>query len=464
MLRSAVVDILSQGTWEAIRADHGRVQLGWREDLGPGWGKGKYVKAVVETLGEDELVALGERCRDAFPERALALQNALWWLDAKGVATVTEVTRLALADAFDGRVLHPREALGEWLQQFGGGLNVPSVGYTAEGQLWAEPFDITGLSALFGGSSGPPPKKYAYSHRALLDCFSFRQWPDKRLFLFLEALVHPSVRQGADQADWVALINRVLDADGWSLVETGRMSNHPLFLVRRHRAGVPGRPKNLIFAAAGPKPELGFADAINNDVVILRNAEHCLVYDEALTDDGLLWEQLMSWWASTQGLDARDVAVRKQFGERLRSSLGSEPERQLFATYFRHYLPILGVRLPALIPQVYLHYDPVHLGQLRARGEDRRFLVQRMDFLLLLRHRARVVVEIDGQQHYADVERQPTRPSPERHAETMRGDRELRLAGYEVYRFGAHELSTTDRCSVATVEFFDELFRRHEVQ
>ncbi len=107
----------------------------------------------------------------------------------------------------------------------------------------------------------------------------------------------------------------------------------------------------------------------------------------------------MSWWASTQGLDARDVAVRKQFGERLRSSLGSEPERQLFATYFRHYLPILGVRLPALIPQVYLHYDPVHLGQLRARGEDRRFLVQRMDFLLLLRHRARVVVEIDGQQH-----------------------------------------------------------------
>jgi hypothetical protein len=40
----------------------------------------------------------------------------------------------------------------------------------------------------------------------------------------------------------------------------------------------------------------------------------------------------------------------------------------------------------------------------------------------------------------------------------------LRLAGYEVYRFGAHDLLAADRCSAATATFFDELFKRHEVQ
>lgn len=34
---------------------------------------------------------------------------------------------------------------------------------------------------------------------------------------------------------------------------------------------------HLIFASRGPKPEIGFADAINNDIVILSGEESCLV-------------------------------------------------------------------------------------------------------------------------------------------------------------------------------------------
>ncbi|MBI5738840.1 MAG: hypothetical protein HY997_23510 [Mycolicibacterium neoaurum] len=45
--------------------------------------------------------------------------------------------------------------------------------------------------------------------------------------------------------------------------------------------GVAGTPKNLIFAAAGPKPDLVLVDAVNNDIQIVRNAEHCLIYDPA---------------------------------------------------------------------------------------------------------------------------------------------------------------------------------------
>ena len=41
-------------------------------------------------------------------------------------------------------------------------------------------------------------------------------------------------------------------------------------------------------------------------------------------------------------------------------------------------------------------------------------------------------------------------------------DRELRLAGYEVYRFGANELVGLDAESKIT-DFFDKLFRLHRI-
>lgn len=59
-----------------------------------------------------------------------------------------------------------------------------------------------------------------------------------------------------------------------------------------------------------------------------------------------------------------------------------------------------------------------------------------MDFLLLLPHRQRVVIEIDGKQHYADGDT----ASPQRYASMVAEDRNLRLLGYEVYRFGGFEL------------------------
>jgi very-short-patch-repair endonuclease len=58
-----------------------------------------------------------------------------------------------------------------------------------------------------------------------------------------------------------------------------------------------------------------------------------------------------------------------------------------------------------------------------------------MDFLLLMRNQRRLVIEIDGKQHYTDGDR----ASPPRYAEMMIEDRELRMAGYEVFRFGGYE-------------------------
>jgi very-short-patch-repair endonuclease len=235
-----------------------------------------------------------------------------------------------------------------------------------------------------------------------------------------------------------------------------------VFTVRPITDGVAGRPKNLIFASTGPKPELAFADAVNNDIVILKHADHCLVYDEPIGESGLRWHQLVEWWSAREGLDPKEASTRNLFGERLVKSLASEPERRLFKAYFKIFRPLLGDALPALVPQVYLHYDPLTLRELRERGDARRFDVQRMDFLLLLPHGVRVIVEIDGQQHYSTGPEPSAKPSPEEYARTARSDRHLRLAGYEVYRFGGYELRDESTCVSVIEEFFTRLLGRHD--
>jgi very-short-patch-repair endonuclease len=66
-----------------------------------------------------------------------------------------------------------------------------------------------------------------------------------------------------------------------------------------------------------------------------------------------------------------------------------------------------------------------------------------------------VVIEVDGKQHYASGEK----ASPELYAQMVAEDRRLRLAGYEVYRFGGAELFSEAR--KAMVEgFFDQLAAR----
>lgn len=82
---------------------------------------------------------------------------------------------------------------------------------------------------------------------------------------------------------------------------------------------------------------------------------------------------------------------------------------------------------------------------------------QRMDFLLLYSDRRRVVIEVDGRRHYADE--QTGQASPRLYSQMVAEDRRLRLAGYEVYRFGGHELTAPDaEPMVAT--FFDDLHEK----
>jgi hypothetical protein len=220
--------------------------------------------------------------------------------------------------------------------------------------------------------------------------------------------------------------------------------------------GVAGELKNLIFAANGPKPRIVLRDAINNVIEITENAEFCLVYDRPLTEAGLSWRDLTAWWTSTRGLKGPERESARSLYRRLDQSMfGNQCERLVFKAYGELYAAHNGFDLPALIPQVYLHYDPYTRKE---RGMPGPLVRQRMDFLLLLPQRQRIVVEVDGRQHYADDD---GRAAPERYAETMKEDRALRLAGYEVYRFGGQELMNGPTSRELARRFFQSLLEKH---
>ncbi|WP_130412859.1 hypothetical protein [Xylanimonas ulmi] len=230
-------------------------------------------------------------------------------------------------------------------------------------------------------------------------------------------------------------------------------------LAEHDRGGGVGAPaKNLIFAANGPKPDLVLRDALNNDIEIVRNGEYCLVYDRPIPADGLKYSNLIDWWRERQGFadtaSARDVGL--DLHRRLQESLGANPaELVVFEAYAARYKDE-KFEIPALIPQVYLHFDPTtQLARRRAGQSGRPLQRQRMDFLILFSNRHRVVLEVDGKQHYAQGET----ASPTLYSEMVAEDRRLKLAGYEVYRFGGAELMK-DGADGMLAEFFDQLAER----
>jgi hypothetical protein len=217
-----------------------------------------------------------------------------------------------------------------------------------------------------------------------------------------------------------------------------------------------GQIKNLIFAADGPKPRIVLRDAVENVIEIVENEQFCLVYDRPLIR-GLTWGELTDWWIATHGAasDSRLECGRALF-ERLSASLSpdSPGERLLLRTYAKRYGSEASDDLPALLPQIYLHYDPYTRRELGRRGD---LVRQRMDFLLLPADGSRIVLEVDGAQHYSHE----GKPRPQLYAEMVREDRELRLAGYEIYRFGGAELVDEAAAGRMLDAFFDRLLAKH---
>jgi hypothetical protein len=278
---------------------------------------------------------------------------------------------------------------------------------------------------------------------------------DTRFALFLEGLASSGVVPDEPaQRRVAATVNRHLRPVGAELRETGDDGGYPVFSVVSTRAGRARQPKNVIFASR-VKPDIRFRDAIDNDIEIVGNADDVLVYDRPI-GAGVLWGDLLAWWRDREGTDAGDDQVSSALYRRLRSILpeNSPPQQNLFFLYHSIHRDMLP-GLPALLPEVWLLWDP---KAARLRGPDA-LLKHRMDFLLLLPRGERIVLEVDGETHYATN----GRPDPRQYADGVRADRELKLAGYEVFRFGATELQDLDSARALVGQFFTDLFRHYGV-
>ncbi len=278
---------------------------------------------------------------------------------------------------------------------------------------------------------------------------------DHRFCLLLEGLAGSDVRPDEpDQRRFVDMVNVPLKRCAAELREVESDGGYPGFKVVSLGKGVAGTPKNLVFASF-EKPDIRFCDAVNNDIEILTHADKVLVYDRPIGADGVRWRDLQLWWAEREGLEdereAKDTLYRRLEKSLPKKSLQQQRFFYWFHRGFSHSIP----HLPALLPEVWLHWDWKIASD---RGREA-LLSSRMDFLMLLPANARVVVEVDGMQHYAD---QKGKADCWRYARTMEADRELRLAGYEVYRFGGAEL-TTENAPDRTKAFFEALFKRHGV-
>lgn len=279
---------------------------------------------------------------------------------------------------------------------------------------------------------------------------------DEQFKSFLEQVVYPYVRKNKEeQKKFVEIINEHLTHDGYELQEIQNISGYPIYRVVRTSGGVEGDVKNIIFAANGPKPELVLVDSINNNIEIVKNEEFCLVYNHPIPPSGLLWFDLLSWWRDINDIENPVEDDEKELYHRLFSSLDSEPEKLLFKTYFESFHNRLQKKLPALVPQVYLHYDPYTLKQLDGNTRIPR---QRMDFLFLFSSSDRVVIEVDGKQHYS----QGDTASPQKYSEMVSADRNLRLNGYEIYRFGGYEIYS-DKGKQLVRDFFEKLLMKYNV-
>lgn len=271
---------------------------------------------------------------------------------------------------------------------------------------------------------------------------------DRRFGLWVEGLISPEVRPDLDaQRAFAAAVNRALGRVNLELRQVGEAQGYPSFKLVSLSDRAKGAPKNIIFATLR-KPDLRFGDALDNDIELCSDAAEVLAYNRPLDlERGLTWQVLEDWWQDESGASGDP---KRALYHRLLACLpqDSPPQQQ----FFRQFHQVFASRvptLPALLPEVWLLWDPVTAQR---RGKEA-LLNQRMDFVMLLPKGRRAVFEIDGQSHYADN----GRASPARYADTMRGERKLRLAGYEVFRFGSAELDSPASAAVTVAEFFSAL-------
>lgn len=404
-----------------------------------------YVQRRLKGKDQLFLVDLAKRIIKDYGSHANTLSKLVFRLNPTGIFSISEITRRNIMDElYIRKNIIGKYDLIEFLNRVWNLDSMPSTDSrfnTASGDIWQHMINNDDWDEV-------------YLYEKYLELLTET---DEMFIKFLEQVVHPLVRHESEQNEYIEFINRYLIKDGYKFSIAENISGFPVYKVDQLLNGVKGNVKNLIFSAVGNKPEIVISDSINNDIRIVKYSENCLVYDRPIPNTGLYWQDLVIWWADLNGVHEPNKEMEKNLYKRLFSSLDSQPEKLVFKYYFKHFKELFDKNFPALIPQVYLHFDPYTIKQ---RAGNKYLSRQRMDFLLLFSNNQRVVLEIDGKQHYSNGDVS----SPKKYSEMVQADRELKLNGYEVYRFGGFELMNEETASEIIKEFFEKLFKKHGVK
>ena len=315
--------------------------------------------------------------------------------------------------------------------------------------------------------------RYADFRKTIAGMFSvvkILEWTDEQFLYFCKEYVNPIFNRyewdGEKgertnlQPECVAAINLYLKDCGYELRQAGKIGDKIEYELEE-LSGVRGTIQGIVFAAVG-KPDLIFTDFLNQNVVIPVDETKYIYYDQRIDTNGLKWGMLKQWYEDNH------LPTDTGFIERLRSSVehcGSPIEWKLFAAYLE-LVEEFGEDVPALLPQVYLYYD----SKVQRERLKKIFDHQCMDFLMILSESRRVVIELDGIQHYAEDEEVnlPGKPhahiaSVSRYADMVSAQRDMTLAGYEVYRFGGKELYNDEEANRLVKQFFKDLFDKHGI-
>ncbi|MGJ9384915.1 hypothetical protein [Salipaludibacillus sp. CF4.18] len=402
-----------------------------------------YVQRRLKGKGQLFLIDLSKRIIDDYGEEAKGLSKLVASIDPQGIFSISEITRRnVMNDLYQFNNTWGNVDIIPFLTRIWDLDNMPSTGryQNASEDIWQHMV-----------------RNDDYDERYLFEEYlELLTANDRKFIRFLEELVHPAVREQEEQEELVDIFNKHLLKDGYKVSITSEISGYPIYTIHRIQEGVRGTVKNLIFAAIGVKPDIVISDSLNNDIKIVKNEENCLVYDQPIPTSGLFWKDLVSWWGATNTSLADKKELQSSLYFRLKESLDSAPEKIFFQNYYNLFNKKYKDNLPALIPQVYLHYDPYTKWQRKGKVYLPR---QRMDFLMILPSKQRVVIEIDGKQHYSIDDKS----SPEKYAEMVFADRDLKLHGYDVYRFGGYEFMDRKKCLEMMRGFFDDLFTKHEI-
>lgn len=430
----SIASVLSSEKAYKIPAVCKKYNLGDGEDYSSPGSKYKYLESILFEKNTDFKINLAKQIIEDY--RSDSVGKALnHFFDGK-FYKLSELTRKdLLSDLYEIGDINGKLSIDEFLEK-------------CELQYIKQTENIF-FDYLFGAKSQETEKQVNLNE--LLKNSNLHECLDEKFFHFLEQIVHPYVRIDVDSKKYISIINGHLRKDNLQLLPVSEISGEQVFRVLQN-SGIQDSVKNLIFAANGYKPEIVLDDALSNRIKIVKNSEYCLIYDKPIKTSGLLWVDLVEWWADLNKKE-RNKDTAKELNDRLLNSLDSKPEQILFKTYYKIYSQALKRKLPALIPQVYLHYDPYSIKKYGIQY----LLRQRMDFLFVLSNSTRIVIEVDGKQHYSD----DNISSPRKYAEMVSLDRDLKLLGYEVYRFGGYELTESNEKIIT--DFFDKLFKKHGI-